>query len=104
MALSKEESCQEKCDVNSHISLPQDLIDKLKNVKNWEEWPCRWTFDEERMSMAWLWSHCMYDDNIHQLHRAGDDVVIAETRDELSSEGMNPEVPSEQRRENSFQR
>lgn len=63
--------------INAHVSLPEDLIEKLKNVKNWEEWPCRWTFDEEKMSSPWLWPRCMVgDEKLHQLHIPNNEVVI----------------------------
>lgn len=37
-------------------SLSEEVIEDLKNDNWWgEESPCQWTFDEEFMSMPWLW-------------------------------------------------
>ncbi|GFQ00380.1 hypothetical protein PHJA_002182000 [Phtheirospermum japonicum] len=84
MALSKDESCHKKHDANEHVSLPQDLIDKLKNVKSWDEWPCRWTFDEEKMNMPLLWPHDDvigdYHLELHQFQLANHGVEIAEQK------------------------
>lgn len=33
----------------SHVALPYDLIEKLKNVNNWDDWTFPWTYDEEQM-------------------------------------------------------
>ncbi|KAG8380328.1 hypothetical protein BUALT_Bualt06G0004200 [Buddleja alternifolia] len=79
MSLSKGES-GEKCVVNAHISLPQDLIERLKNEKNWEEWPCKWTFDEERINSVWLWSRYM-DDN--------GDVIVEQKNEQSTSKRSN---------------
>lgn len=68
MELQKEETSYEKCDVNAHVSLPVEVIEKMKNEKSWEEWPCQWTYNEEMMSMAWLWYHAKDDHNIHRLY------------------------------------
>ncbi|KAL3620265.1 hypothetical protein CASFOL_035177 [Castilleja foliolosa] len=62
MASTKDESSNKKPDANRHVSLPQDLIEKMKDVKSWDEWLCRWTFDEEEMSKPWLWNLLPHDD------------------------------------------
>lgn len=56
------------------VSLTEELIEKLKDVKSWDEWPWQWTFDEERMSMAWLWPHCI--NNSCNIHLHSDDVMM----------------------------
>lgn len=38
-------------------SLSEEVIENLKNDNWWEESPLQWTFDEEFMSMPWLWPH-----------------------------------------------
>lgn len=56
---SKTRESVETREAISHVALPNDLIEKLKDIRTWEEWPCQWTFDEEKMSLVWLWHPCM---------------------------------------------
>ncbi|KAL7110014.1 hypothetical protein ACP275_06G211100 [Erythranthe tilingii] len=60
---------EEGCDKlkGHHVSLPKELIEKMKDVKSWEEWPCRWTLDEETITFACLWHH--HGDNNHHFDR-----------------------------------
>lgn len=90
MALSNEETGEEY-DMNAHVSLPEDLIEKLKNVKNWEEWPCRWTFDEEKMSVVWLWPHCNVHDKPPLVNH--DFEMLVPKDHELDSQEIKPEAP-----------
>lgn len=39
----------EKNDGYSHVALPYDLIERLKNITNWDEWASPWTYAEEQM-------------------------------------------------------
>ncbi|KAL8544677.1 hypothetical protein ACS0TY_005055 [Phlomoides rotata] len=83
--VQKEETSKKKCDEYSHVSLPEDVIDKLKNEKGWEECPFRWTYNEEKMSTSWLWFHSKDDEDIHHLVFVGgkeDDVAAADQGDE----------------------
>lgn len=77
-------------ETHDRVSLAEELIEKLKNVKSWDEWPWQWTFDEEMMNMAWLWPHCINNScNIHVDSDSDSDVVmmIGEEKDELGCGG-----------------
>lgn len=39
----------EKNDGYSHVALPYDLIERLKNITNWDEWASPWTYAEEQI-------------------------------------------------------
>lgn len=58
----------EKSDHNAHVSLPRELIEHLKNINNWDDWPSRWTFDGEKMaSVALSWPQQVIDDKLNEL-------------------------------------
>ncbi|PIN23212.1 hypothetical protein CDL12_04074 [Handroanthus impetiginosus] len=72
MASEREQPVREKYGENSHVSLPQELIERLKNIKNWDEyWPSPRIFDEERRDLGWLWPVWM--DDVHKPEIAEDD-------------------------------
>ncbi|PIN23216.1 hypothetical protein CDL12_04078 [Handroanthus impetiginosus] len=91
MASESKQLVREKCVGNSHVSLPQELIERLKNMKNWDEyWPSPRISDEERRDLGWLWPVWM--DDVHKPEIAEDDAdhIVVE-KDGLVCEEIKPE-------------
>ncbi|CAK9164705.1 unnamed protein product [Ilex paraguariensis] len=54
--------------------MPKEVIEQLRSLNSWDEWPCPWTYDEEQMRLAPIWYPYM-DVELSQLHAENEEIV-----------------------------
>lgn len=57
---------------NMHVALPRELIEKLKNKKDWGRYRRQWTYDEEKVRRVWEWQARMVFEELFDRVFSGD--------------------------------